>query len=116
MRGQYRAGAVDGKPVAGYLEEPGIAADSTTETFVAIKAQIDTWRWAGVPFYLRTGKRMQDQIAEIVVTFRGRAALDLRTRGIGQRQSAGHLAAAARFDHADHPGEDSRRDHATAAG
>lgn len=70
VRGQYRAGAVEGAPVPGYLEEPGISAVSRTETFVALKAEVDNWRWAGVPFYLRTGKRMQDRLAEIVVTFR----------------------------------------------
>jgi glucose-6-phosphate 1-dehydrogenase len=69
VRGQYRAGAADGKPVAGYLDEPGVPADSTSETFVALKAEIDTWRWAGVPFYLRTGKRLQEKVSEIVVTF-----------------------------------------------
>ncbi|MBE9610799.1 glucose-6-phosphate dehydrogenase [Chitinilyticum piscinae] len=70
VRGQYRAGAVAGKPVPGYLEEPGVPADSHTETFVALKAEIQTWRWAGVPFFLRTGKRLQDRIAEIVINFR----------------------------------------------
>jgi len=70
VRGQYRAGAISGKPVAGYLEEPGIPADSTTETFVAIKAELENWRWAGVPFYLRTGKRLQERMAEIVINFR----------------------------------------------
>jgi len=69
VRGQYRAGASKGAPAVGYLEEKGIPPDSTTETFVALKAQIDTWRWAGVPFYLRTGKRLQEQVAEIVVYF-----------------------------------------------
>jgi glucose-6-phosphate 1-dehydrogenase len=69
VRGQYRAGAIAGQPVVGYLDEPGVPAGSQTETFVAIKAQIETWRWAGVPFYLRTGKRLQDRMAEIVVTF-----------------------------------------------
>jgi glucose-6-phosphate 1-dehydrogenase len=69
VRGQYRAGASKGAPVVGYLEEKGIPADSTTETFVAIKARIDTWRWAGVPFYLRTGKRLQEQVADIVIHF-----------------------------------------------
>jgi glucose-6-phosphate 1-dehydrogenase len=69
VRGQYRAGAIAGKPVVGYLEEPGVPADSRTETFVALKAQIETWRWAGVPFYLRTGKRLGESMAEIVVTF-----------------------------------------------
>ncbi len=70
VRGQYRAGAVGGSPVRGYLEEDGIAAGSRTETFVALKAEVDNWRWAGVPFYLRTGKRMQERLAEIVVNFR----------------------------------------------
>lgn len=70
VRGQYRAGAVMGRAVPGYLEEEGIAPDSRTETFVAIKAEIANWRWAGVPFYLRTGKRMQSRVAEIVVRFR----------------------------------------------
>ncbi|MGB6309101.1 MAG: glucose-6-phosphate dehydrogenase [Steroidobacteraceae bacterium] len=69
VRGQYRAGAVRGAPVPGYLEEADIAADSTTETFAALKVEIDTWRWAGVPFYLRTGKRLQDRLTELVVTF-----------------------------------------------
>jgi len=70
VRGQYRAGAVGGKPVVGYLDEKGIAPDSHTETFVAIKAEIANWRWSGVPFYLRTGKRMQSRVAEIVIHFR----------------------------------------------
>ncbi|WP_416047286.1 glucose-6-phosphate dehydrogenase [Cupriavidus basilensis] len=69
VRGQYRAGAVAGQPVAGYLEEDGIALDSRTETFVAIKAEIANWRWAGVPFFLRTGKRMASRVAEIVIRF-----------------------------------------------
>jgi glucose-6-phosphate 1-dehydrogenase len=69
VRGQYRAGAVNGQPVPGYLEEHGVAAESSTETFVALKAEIDTWRWAGVPFYLRTGKRLQDRLTEIVISF-----------------------------------------------
>ncbi len=69
VRGQYKAGAVRGVPVPGYLEEADIAADSTTETFAALKVEIDTWRWAGVPFYLRTGKRLQDRLTELVVTF-----------------------------------------------
>ncbi|MCK9987397.1 MAG: glucose-6-phosphate 1-dehydrogenase [Azoarcus sp.] len=70
VRGQYRAGAVDGRPVPAYLEEPGIPPGSRTETFVALKAELNNWRWAGVPFYLRTGKRMQERLAEIVVNFR----------------------------------------------
>lgn len=70
VRGQYRAGHVNGIAVPGYRKEPGANPDSQTETFVAVRAEIDTWRWAGVPFYLRTGKRMADQLAEIVVRFK----------------------------------------------
>jgi len=69
VRGQYKAGAVRGAPVAGYLEEKDISPHSTTETFAALKVEIDTWRWAGVPFYLRTGKRLADRVTELVVTF-----------------------------------------------
>ncbi|SOZ38547.1 glucose-6-phosphate dehydrogenase [Cupriavidus neocaledonicus] len=69
VRGQYARGAVGGDPVPGYASEPGIAPDSRTETFVAIRAEIANWRWAGVPFYLRTGKRMQARVAEIVIHF-----------------------------------------------
>lgn len=68
VRAQYISGAVDGSAVDGYLEELG--HESQTETFVAIKAAIDNWRWARVPFYLRTGKRMKDRHSEIVVQFR----------------------------------------------
>ncbi|HJV74113.1 MAG TPA: glucose-6-phosphate dehydrogenase [Noviherbaspirillum sp.] len=70
IRGQYRSGHVEGVPVPGYRKEPNANSASRTETFVAVKAEIDTWRWAGVPFYLRTGKRMADQLAEIVVRFK----------------------------------------------
>eukprot|EP01037_Dinobryon_pediforme_P043025 gene43025-53778_t len=70
VRGQYRAGHVNGVAVPGYRKEADANPESRTETFVAVKAEIDTWRWAGVPFYLRTGKRMADQLAEIVVRFK----------------------------------------------
>lgn len=69
VRGQYIAGAVGGAPVPGYREEADIAPDSSTETFAALKVEIDSWRWAGVPFYLRTGKRLQHRLTELVVTF-----------------------------------------------
>ncbi|KAF1712382.1 glucose-6-phosphate dehydrogenase [Pseudoxanthomonas kalamensis DSM 18571] len=69
VRGQYRAGASDGAAVPGYLDELG-RDDSRTETFVALKAEVDNWRWAGVPFYLRTGKRLPDRVSEIVIDFR----------------------------------------------
>ncbi|KPL69557.1 glucose-6-phosphate dehydrogenase [Erythrobacter sp. SG61-1L] len=68
VTGQYRAGAITGKAVPGYDEELG--RDSDTETFVAIKAHVDNWRWKGVPFYLRTGKRMFKRTTEILIQFR----------------------------------------------
>ena len=70
VRGQYRQGAIDGQSVPGYLEEEGVPKDSRTETFVSLKAEIDNWRWAGVPFYLRTGKRLSEKVSEIVIQFR----------------------------------------------
>lgn len=70
VRGQYRAGNVDGKAVPGYLEEQKVPADSRTETFVALRTEVQNWRWAGVPFYLRTGKRLVARDAQIVVNFR----------------------------------------------
>jgi glucose-6-phosphate 1-dehydrogenase len=70
IRGQYRSGHLKGLAVPSYRNEPDAEPDSRTETFVAVKAEIDTWRWAGVPFYLRTGKRMADQLAEIVIRFK----------------------------------------------
>lgn len=70
VRGQYTAGFVKGKEVPGYLEEEGANTQSQTETFVAIKAEIDNWRWAGVPFYLRTGKRMPTKVSEVVIYFK----------------------------------------------
>ncbi|WP_336985771.1 glucose-6-phosphate dehydrogenase [Altererythrobacter aquiaggeris] len=68
VTGQYRAGAVNGSAVPGYDDELG--KNSDTETFVAIKAHVDNWRWKGVPFYLRTGKRLPRRVTEIVVQFR----------------------------------------------
>lgn len=70
IRGQYAAGTSKGELAAGYQDEIGREIRSTTETFVAIKAEIDNWRWAGVPFYMRTGKRLSDSYAEIVVQFK----------------------------------------------
>ncbi len=68
--GQYVAGHMAGRAVPGYLSEAGVARDSLTETFVAFTTEVQTWRWAGVPFLLRTGKRMPNRLAEIVVQFR----------------------------------------------
>jgi glucose-6-phosphate 1-dehydrogenase len=69
VRGQYRSGVIGNATVPAYLDETGVAPDSATESFVALRVDIDSWRWAGVPFYLRTGKRLPDTLAEIVVTF-----------------------------------------------
>jgi glucose-6-phosphate 1-dehydrogenase len=69
VRGQYAAGAVDGQPVKGYLEEDNVPPDSKAETFVALRAHINNWRWANVPFFLRTGKRLQKRQSEIVIEF-----------------------------------------------
>ena len=70
VRGQYTAGQTAGERVPGYQDEAGVAPDSRTETFVALRTEINNWRWAGVPFYLRTGKRLAAQEAFIVVNFR----------------------------------------------
>ncbi|HEY4081413.1 MAG TPA: glucose-6-phosphate dehydrogenase [Burkholderiaceae bacterium] len=70
VRGQYRAGNVEGKAVVGYLDEAKVPAGSQTETFVALRTEVQNWRWAGVPFYLRTGKRLPGRDAQIVVNFR----------------------------------------------
>ncbi|SFU03314.1 glucose-6-phosphate dehydrogenase [Halomonas saccharevitans] len=70
VRGQYMAGTHDGQAVPGYLEEEGANANSHTETFVAIKTGVANWRWAGVPFYLRTGKRMPEKLSQIIIHFR----------------------------------------------
>ena len=76
VRGQYGAGTVDGNHVAAYRDAPLVAPRSTTETFVALKLSIDNWRWAGVPFYLRTGKSMAKRTSEILIQFR-RAPISL---------------------------------------
>ena len=70
VRGQYTTGSMDGEAVPGYREEPGVAPDSATETFFAARVEIDSWRWAGVPFYLRTGKRLPRRSTEVSVVFR----------------------------------------------
>ncbi|MCF3946552.1 glucose-6-phosphate dehydrogenase [Acidiphilium sp. AL] len=70
VRGQYRAGAIKGGPVKAYAEEKDIAHGSITETFAALKVEVRNWRWAGVPFYLRSGKRLPEKVSEIVIQFR----------------------------------------------
>jgi len=85
VRAHYSAGAVEGEKAKGYLEEDGVAKGSTTETFVAMKLEIDNWRWAGVPIYVRAGKRLPKRITQITVyfkkapdaMFRGRQVLEL---------------------------------------
>ncbi len=70
VRGQYAAGALGGKAVKPYRQEPGVAADSNVETYAALELEIDNWRWAGVPFYLRTGKHLAQRVTEIAVRFK----------------------------------------------
>ncbi len=70
IRGQYKAGMVDGRPVPGYQDEAKVPPGSTCDTFVALRTEVQNWRWAGVPFYLRTGKRLAARDAQIVVNFR----------------------------------------------
>ena len=70
VRGQYRAGNIDGRAVPGYLDEVKVPAGSHTETFLALRTEVQNWRWAGVPFYIRTGKRLAARDAQIVINFR----------------------------------------------
>ena len=70
VRGQYRPGMKDGQLIKGYRQEENVPHDSLTESFVALKLKVDNWRWAGVPFYLRTGKRLSTRLSEIAVTFK----------------------------------------------
>src|SRR4029077_10972312 len=70
VRGQYGAGTVDVKAVQAYREEEAVAPDSNTESFVALRASVESWRWAGVPIFLRTGKRLPRRVTEIAVQFK----------------------------------------------
>lgn len=70
VRGQYGAGVVDGKPGRAYREEEAVAVNSSTETYVALRLGVDTWRWAGVPFLLRTGKRLARRVTEVAIQFK----------------------------------------------
>src|SRR5439155_18725379 len=70
VRGQYRAGEVDGAKVVGYRREPGVSRSSSTETYAALRVRLDSWRWSGVHFLLRTGKRMARRDTRVVITFR----------------------------------------------
>ena len=82
VRGQYAPGAIEGKPVPGYRQEQGVSPHSRTETFVAMELQIDNWRWAGVPFYLRTGKRLAKRSTEIVIQFKRAPHIVFREREV----------------------------------
>lgn len=70
IRGQYTKSTIRGEEVPGYREEPGVAKDSRTETFVAMKFFVDNWRWGGVPFFIRTGKRLPTRVTEVVIHFK----------------------------------------------
>jgi glucose-6-phosphate 1-dehydrogenase len=70
VRGQYGPGSINGKPVPGYREEPGVPPDSTTETFAMVTMYFDNWRWSGVPFYIRSGKRLAKRVTEIAIQFK----------------------------------------------
>jgi len=89
VRGQYAGGYLEDRGVPGYLEEEGARRSSDTESFVAIRAEVDNWRWSGVPFYLRTGKRMKQRSSEIVIRFKP-APFNIFA-GIGQSLSANKL-------------------------
>ena len=69
VRGQYTAGTIDGEPVIGYRQEEDVAPDSQTETFVALRLRVENWRWAGVPIFVRTGKRLPARVTEVALTF-----------------------------------------------
>ena len=86
VRGQYGSGWQGGAHVLGYCEEPGVAPDSRTETFVALKLLIENWRWAGVPFYLRTGKRLTKRVTEIAIQFRRPPYLLFKDTGADEMQ------------------------------
>jgi glucose-6-phosphate 1-dehydrogenase len=90
VRGQYGKGMVDGQPVPGYREEPGVASDSRTETFVALKLAIDSWRWAGIPFYVRTGKRLAERHTEVTIQFK-KTPLEIFHDTAGHKQRTNQL-------------------------
>jgi glucose-6-phosphate 1-dehydrogenase len=81
VRAQYGPGTIGGKPVPGYKQEEGVAPDSRTETYAALKLRVSNWRWAGVPFYLRTGKRLARRVTEIAVTLKPVPHLAFRSSG-----------------------------------
>ncbi len=84
VRGQYDAGTVQGKPVPAYHKEDQVSPDSHTETYAALELHIDNWRWAGVPFFVRTGKRLAERATEIAIHFKRAPKLLFKDTGVGQ--------------------------------
>src|SRR5207247_10817542 len=91
VRGQYVACEIDGTSVSGYREEPDVVKDSKTQTYVAIRGHIDNWRWAGVPIFLRTGKRMPRRTAQAIVVLRDAPGYLFEGTGI-DRGVADHIS------------------------
>jgi glucose-6-phosphate 1-dehydrogenase len=87
VRAQYAAGATGGVAVPGYREEPGVSPDSETETYLAVRLEIDNWRWAGVPFYLRSGKRLPKRATEIAIVFKQPPHALFRSAGCASLQA-----------------------------
>lgn len=83
VRGQYVGGAIDGHDVCAYRDEEGVAPESMTETFVALRLEIDNWRWAGVPFFIRTGKRLQRRVTEVAIRYKQVPFLPLPASAVG---------------------------------
>jgi glucose-6-phosphate 1-dehydrogenase len=81
VRARYTAGMAEGKEAVGYLDEEGVPDDSDTETYVALRLEVDNWRWAGVPIYLRTGKRLARKVTEIAVTLKPVPHLAFKAEG-----------------------------------
>jgi glucose-6-phosphate 1-dehydrogenase len=86
VRGQYDAGQVAGQPVAAYRKSPNVAADSNTETFAAFKLAIDNWRWADVPFYVRTGKALSARVSEVAIQFKRAPFMPFRETAVEHMQ------------------------------
>src|SRR5438067_9677292 len=88
VRAQYGPGSFGGASVPGYVEEEGVPADSRTETYAALRLHVSNWRWSGVPFYLRTGKRLGRKVTEIVVTLKPVPHLAFQSKGsVGVQQN-----------------------------
>jgi hypothetical protein len=116
VRGQYTRGVSGNQEVPGYHEEKNVPPDSKTETFVALRTFIDTWRWSKVPFYLRTGKRMERRSSKIVIEFTNPAVPAVPGRAGRRRQPPRHRTAARGSDQAAADGQGARQRHAHAAG